>query len=157
MIDFDPYGREYTDDPYALYARLREESPVYHNEAMQFWALSRYEDVINAHNDNARFSSASGVTIEGMEAGSPFLILKDPPEHKWAKQLVARMFTRARMAELDVFIRERVIHLPPAPPTTLVPSIILNISIFNARRIRTPFTSDTVSTSAWAGSWPVAN
>lgn len=111
MIEFDPYGREYTENPYPLYARLREEAPVYHNARMNFWALARYEDVVNAHNDPATFTSTRGVTIEGMEAGSPFLILKDPPEHKWAKQLVARLFTRSRMAALDVYIQERVVQM----------------------------------------------
>lgn len=110
MLEFNPYGREYTENPYPIYARLRDEAPVYHNAKMKFWALSRYEDVVNAHNDPETYSSTGGVTIEGMEAKTPLLIVKDPPEHTWTKRLVAAMFNRPRMAALEVFIRERVIQ-----------------------------------------------
>jgi cytochrome P450 len=107
MLKFDPYDREYGIDPYPLYARLRDEAPVYHNPKMRFWALSRFEDVMSAHRDAETFSSAGGVTIEGTEAAMPFLIVKDPPEHSWAKALVVKMFSRPRMIALDAFIREQ--------------------------------------------------
>ncbi len=32
MIEFDPYSEAFLDDPHALYARLREESPIHHAE-----------------------------------------------------------------------------------------------------------------------------
>ena len=107
MLTFDPYDRDYGIDPYPLYARLRDEAPVYHNPAMRFWALSRFEDVMNAHRDAKTFSSTGGVTIEGTEAAMPFLIVKDAPEHTWAKALVVKMFSRPRMMALDAFIREQ--------------------------------------------------
>jgi cytochrome P450 len=110
-VHFDPYGQDYLLDPYSLYARLRDEAPVYHNPDMKFWALSRYDDVVMAHRDAARFSSAGGVTIEGTEAAMPLLIVKDQPEHNWAKGLVVKMFSRPRMAALDIFIRKRAKEL----------------------------------------------
>ena len=111
MIRFDPYDRDFMVDPYPLYARLRDEAPVYHQQDMNFWALSRHEDVVMAHRDAKRFSSTGGVTIEGHETGMPFLILKDQPDHGWAKGLVVRLFSRPRMAEMDVFIRRRTVEL----------------------------------------------
>ena len=107
MLTFNPYDREYGLDPYPLYRRLRDEAPVYHNPEMKFWALTRFEDVLNAHRDAKLFSSAGGVTIEGTEAAMPFLIVKDQPEHTWAKALVVKMFSRARMTALDAFIRTK--------------------------------------------------
>jgi cytochrome P450 len=107
MLTFDPYDRDYGLDPYPLYGRLRDEEPVHHNPDMKFWALSRFDDVLNAHRDAKTFSSAGGVTIEGTEAAMPFLIVKDQPEHSWAKALVVKMFSRPRMAALDAFIRKR--------------------------------------------------
>jgi cytochrome P450 len=111
MLKFDPYDREYGIDPYPLYARLRDEAPVYHNPEMRFWALSRFEDVMSAHRDAETFSSAGGVTIEGTEAAMPFLIVKDRPEHTWAKALVVKMFSRPRMVALDAFIRKQAYEL----------------------------------------------
>jgi cytochrome P450 len=107
MLEFNPYDRDYGVDPYPLYERLREEAPVFHNPQMKFWALSRYDDVVTAHRDAATFSSAGGVTIEGAEAAMPLLIVKDRPEHNWAKGLVTKLFSRSRMEALDLFIRQR--------------------------------------------------
>jgi cytochrome P450 len=111
MIVFNPYGMEFAADPYPLYARLREEAPVYHNAEMNFWALSRFDDVYEGHRDANLYSSAGGVTIEGAEAVMPLLIVKDPPEHNWAKGLVTKIFSKARMTALDVFIRNRTVEL----------------------------------------------
>lgn len=111
MLEFDPYDRDYGADPYPLYARLREEAPVFHNAKMKFWALSRYDDVVMAHRDAVTFSSAGGVTIEGHEAKMPLLIVKDKPEHGWAKGLVVNLFSRPRMMALDIFIRKRAVEL----------------------------------------------
>ena len=44
-MEFDPYSREYFDDPYSTYAWMRDEAPVYHNERYGFYALSRFEEV----------------------------------------------------------------------------------------------------------------
>jgi cytochrome P450 len=107
MLVFDPYDRDYGINPYPLYARLRDEAPVYHNPDMRFWALSRFDDVLSAHRDAQAFSSAGGVSLEGAEAAMPFLIVKDPPDHAWAKALVVKMFSRPRMAALDAFMRKR--------------------------------------------------
>ena len=111
MLTFDPYDREYGLDPYPLYTRLRDEAPVYHNPGMKFWALTRFDDVLNAHKDAKLFSSAGGVTIEGTEAAMPFLIVKDQPEHTWSKALVVKLFSRPRMIALDAFIRTRAAEL----------------------------------------------
>ena len=113
MLEFNPYDRDYGVDPYPLYERLREEAPVFHNPQMKFWALSRYDDVVTAHRDAATFSSAGGVSIEGAEAAMPLLIVKDRPEHNWAKGLVTKLFSRSRMEALDLFIRPR--RSPTAP------------------------------------------
>jgi cytochrome P450 len=86
---------------------MRDEAPVYHNEELDFYALSRFDDVMNAHLDPATLSSAHGVTIEGIDAGQPFLIVKDPPEHTAHRKIVSRVFTPRRIGALEQFIRAR--------------------------------------------------
>lgn len=108
---FDPYSREFVENPFPMYARLRDEAPVYRNEEHGFWAISRYEDVYKAHRNARIFCSSGGVTIEGVEKGRPLLILKDQPEHGVAKGFVTKLFSRARMEALDIFIRNRVTEL----------------------------------------------
>jgi cytochrome P450 len=47
-VYYDPYDIDIVHDPYPVYARLREEAPVYYNERYDFWAISRYADVEKA-------------------------------------------------------------------------------------------------------------
>lgn len=111
MIEFNPYDQEFANDPYPIYKRLRDEAPVYHCAPLNFWALSRYADVAEAHRDFKTFSSTGGVTIEGIDAFAPLLIVKDPPEHRWHKALITKVFTPERMGALEPFIRGLVTSL----------------------------------------------
>lgn len=58
-IVFDPYSPTYFDDPYDLYRRMRDEAPVLHNEELGFYALSRWDDVVNGERDWATSRPAS--------------------------------------------------------------------------------------------------
>jgi cytochrome P450 len=42
---FEPYDPAFAADPYPVYARLREESPIFRSDALGTTLLSRYEDV----------------------------------------------------------------------------------------------------------------
>ena len=108
---FNPYEYEFHDDPYPLYARLRAEAPVYRNEELDFWALSRYSDVAAAFRDFETFSSANGVMIEpsvwGPEAWKfTSFVAMDPPRHTRMRALMSRAFTPRRVAALEPRIRE---------------------------------------------------
>ncbi len=111
MVEFSPYAYEFHEDPYPIYRRLREEAPVYHNEKLDFWAISRHEDVLAAFKDPKRFSNSHGVSIDpaargpGARAGTSFLGM-DPPEHTRFRSIVARTFTPRRVAALEPRIRE---------------------------------------------------
>jgi len=108
---FDPYSYEMHEDPYPTYARLREEAPVYRNDRVGFWALSRHADVVEGFHDSARFSNAEGVTLDpaasGPDAHKTMSFLgMDPPKHGRMRGLVSRGFTPRRVAELEPRIRE---------------------------------------------------
>ncbi|MFB4307059.1 cytochrome P450 [Actinomadura sp. GTD37] len=111
-VAFDPYGFHEVDaDPYPVYARLREEAPVFRDEALDFWALSRHADVVGAFRDPVRFSSANGPLLErrawGPQAREAMsFIAMDPPRHTRMRRLVSRVFTPRRIAELEPRIRE---------------------------------------------------
>jgi cytochrome P450 len=107
MVEYNPFSRAVADNPFPVYRRLRDEAPVYHNEEVGFYALSRFDDVMNAHLDPVTLSSAHGVTIEGIDEGQPFLIVKDPPEHTAHRKIVSRVFTPRRIGALEQFIRAR--------------------------------------------------
>jgi cytochrome P450 len=105
MIHFDPYSLDFHDNPYPVYKQLRDEAPVYFHEALNIYAISRYEDVVEAHRDNEAFSSRGGVQIEPAPHNMS-LIMKDNPEHRWHKALATKVFTRDRMAAMEGYIRQ---------------------------------------------------
>ncbi|GAA2614871.1 cytochrome P450 [Actinomadura fulvescens] len=111
-LEFSPYDFYGVDsDPYPVYARLRAEAPVYRNEELDFWALSRHGDVVAALRDSRRFSSANGPLLEASVWGPAArralsFIAMDPPDHTRMRGLVSRGFTPRRVAELESHIRE---------------------------------------------------
>jgi cytochrome P450 len=105
---WDPFDPALRQDPYPLWKRLRDESPVWWNERYDFWVLSRFEDIEAGHRDTATFSSAHGTTIElmtpqPMETG--MMIALDPPGHTRLRNLVSRAFTTRRIADIEAHIR----------------------------------------------------
>jgi cytochrome P450 len=81
-IYWDPYSVELNDNPHGI--RLRDEVPVYRNDDLDFWALSRFTDVDAASWDTTTFSSAHGTVLERTRTeprGGGMMIFLDPPEH----------------------------------------------------------------------------
>ena len=110
-LSFSPYDYEFHNDPYPVYAWLRAEAPVYRNDELDFWALSRYDDVLTGFRDHAAFSNANGVMIERSmwtPDASRFLsfLAMDPPDHTAMRGLISRAFTPRRVAALEPRIRE---------------------------------------------------
>ena len=106
---YDPYDVEIDADPYPTYRRLRDEAPLYRNERLDFWALSRFADVEAALKDTKRLSSAKGDILEVVKADPVMppgvFINEDPPEHTMHRALVSRAFTPGRMKKLEHQIR----------------------------------------------------
>jgi cytochrome P450 len=109
-VYFDPYDVEINTDPYPVFARLRDESPLYYNEQYDFYALSRFADVNQALVDHETFSSARGAIIELIKANIDIpagtVIFEDPPIHDVHRRLLARMFTPRKINALEPKIRE---------------------------------------------------
>ncbi|WP_322860288.1 cytochrome P450 [Mycobacterium europaeum] len=109
-VRFDPYDVDLIADPYPMFARLREEAPLYYNAEYDFFAVSRYADVNKALVDHATFSSARGAILElikaNLEIPSGMLIFEDPPIHDVHRKLLSRMFTPRRIASLEPMIRD---------------------------------------------------
>ena len=112
-VEFDPFSDEYFNDPSEVYRRLRDEAPVYYSEKYDFYALSRFADVVSAHRDWQGFSSAHGIELFTLAKNDPELvasyrsiIMMDPPEHDRLRALVSRVFTPRAIASLEPMIRE---------------------------------------------------
>jgi cytochrome P450 len=104
-VELDPFDYGFHRDPYPTYAWLRDHAPVYHNERLDFWALSRFDDVLDGLHDPDTYTSTGGVAIEHTDAALKSMIEMDPPEHTQMRKLIARRFTPRRIAELEPRVR----------------------------------------------------
>lgn len=119
-VHYSPYLYDVHEDPYPFYERLRTEAPVYRNDDLGFWALSRHADVTMGFRDSTRFSSAEGVSLDKLASGphahkTMSFLAMDPPRHTRMRALVARGFTPRRVVDLEPRIREIAVeHLEAA-------------------------------------------
>ena len=108
-VYYDPYDVGIVADPYPVYRRMREECPLYYNEAYDFYALSRYEDVERGLLDAATFISGKGGILEliraGIELPPGVFIFEDPPAHTVHRRLMSRVFSPRHVAELEDKVR----------------------------------------------------
>ena len=105
---YDPASYALQENPFPTYRRMQEESPLHHNPELGFWALTRFDDVIQGLTDHVSLSSAQGTLIEQIASGEPppdMMIFTDPPRHDALRKLVSRAFTPRRVAALEIDIR----------------------------------------------------
>jgi cytochrome P450 len=113
-VYYDPYDVAIDADPYPVFRRLREEAPLYYNEAHDFYAVSRFDDVERGYLDPKTFTSGRGGIIELIRANvampSGVLIFEDPPVHTIHRRLMSRVFSANRVAALEPQIRKFCAH-----------------------------------------------
>ena len=103
-----------------MWRRLRDEAPLYYNEQYDFYALSRFDDVMAASLDWPTYSSARGTVLEIIDTTPPadgdlgdgfgMMIFMDPPRHDELRKLVSRAFTPRRVTALEGRTRELCAH-----------------------------------------------
>ncbi|GFG72782.1 cytochrome P450 [Mycobacterium botniense] len=108
-VYYDPYDVNIVANPYPVYARLREEAPLYYNQRYNFWALSRHADVEKALVNWETFSSSRGDILELIQSDFDMppgvMMFEDPPMHTMLRGLMSRVFTPRRMAAIEDQIR----------------------------------------------------
>ncbi len=107
---YDPYDRVILEDPYPVFQRLRDEAPLYYNDAYDFYAVSRFADVEHALVDRETFSSRKGVLLDMIKADIEMppgtLIHDEPPIHTAHRSLLSRVFTPKSMNAIEPMVRE---------------------------------------------------
>jgi cytochrome P450 len=107
----DPYDYDFHEDPYPYYRRLRDEAPLYHNEELKFWAVSRHADVVQGFRNSTSLSNKHGVSLDPISRNEhahkvmSFLALDDPG-HLRLRTLVSKGFTPRRIRELEARVTE---------------------------------------------------
>ena len=83
---YDPSTLEFQEHIWDVYRTLRDEYPVYVDEAKHQYVLSRFDDVWRAVNDWQSFSNV----VEEAENFLPQMIYMDPVRHTQLRALVSR-------------------------------------------------------------------
>ena len=119
-LALDPYDYDFHEDPYPCYRRLRDEAPLYRNDELKFWALSRHGDVLQGFRNSTTLSNRYGVSLDPISRSldahkvMSFLALDDPA-HLRLRTLVSKGFTPRRIRELEARVTEiAVLHLDAA-------------------------------------------
>ncbi|MDO9590249.1 MAG: cytochrome P450 [Microcella sp.] len=106
-------------DPFPAYKSLRENAPVYFDERIGYWVVTRYVDVKAVFDDWETFSSenaqapvrprsaeATRLMEEGGFTAYSGLSARVPPEHTRIRAIAQRAFTPRRFKALEPTIRE---------------------------------------------------
>lgn len=116
-MSYDPFSYELDEDPYPTYRWMRDEAPLYRNEELDFFALTRFQDNLDAFVDHQTYSSSHGTSLEFMDGPKDetgLLIYMDPPRHNRFRALVSKTFTPRQIQELAVDVRRiAVSYLEP--------------------------------------------
>jgi cytochrome P450 len=111
--EFDPFAGD-SSAWYAFMRRAREEEPVFYSPVLDYWVVTRWDDVMEVLHDSTTYSSANTlVAIKppcpaalqvmgeyGINPG-PSLVDLDPPEHARHRQVFRKSFTPERVAALE--------------------------------------------------------
>lgn len=106
-LTIDLASTEYRLNPWPLYARLRDEAPVHRIEqgtwdGVDFYVLSRYEDVALALRDKKLFSSQ--IRQEDY-LNLPMLVNRDAPEHTRLRHMANRAFNARLVRTLGDWVQ----------------------------------------------------
>src|SRR5215212_10885119 len=119
-VILDPYDYDFHEDPYPYYKRLRDEAPLYHNDELGFWALSRHQDVREGFRNSTTLSNRDGVSLDPISRGphaskTMSFLAMDDPAHLRLRTLVSKGFTPRRIRELEPRVTEIAVqHLDAA-------------------------------------------
>ncbi len=123
--DYDIFDPQYINDPYGIWAELRQTCPMAHTDRWGgSWLPTRYADVYAIAHDIEKFPSGNGISVvplvdpasdgDSVPGNTPSPVLTsgvppisaDPPLHTWTRRLILPTMSPARVADYEVFTRD---------------------------------------------------
>ena len=113
--------------PFHANKQLREETPVYLDPITGHYVVSRYDDVFEASLDVARLANDTGLSLPTRQSDVQeqvdkiyaekgwlpinTLVTNDPPDHRFFRSLVDKVFTPRRVAKMEPYIGNMIDEL----------------------------------------------
>lgn len=111
---FDPNDPETLRDPYAAYARLRDQAPAYYVASWNSWAISRFEDCWELASDTEHLTARDGTTapylVTGAIRAGRNLNHMDPPEHRSLRRELVPAFLPGAMRRMEQRVRDIIVE-----------------------------------------------
>ena len=118
---FDPFGMEYQLNPGEALKWARENEPIFFDDKLGYWVVTRYEDVQEVFRDNATYSpsvalekitppteEAAAILEEHEFALGRTLVNEDEPDHTLRRRALAGAFDTKHLAGHEDMVRELV-------------------------------------------------
>jgi cytochrome P450 len=119
--EFNPFVDPYLADPYAFWLRARQAEPVFYSPELDYWVVTRYEDIKAIFSDPKTFSASIAQTpikplapqvVQMLQTGGlrtkPVMSNADPPDHTRIRKFTWQAFTPKRIAQLEPDVRRLV-------------------------------------------------
>jgi cytochrome P450 len=114
---YDLISQDHFAAPYQTYALMRQNDPLYWDEQMGMWFVTRYADVHVVTRDR-RFSTArvdsvvppgtDEKTVAVRRFFNDWMLFNDPPEHTRLRKLCSRAFAPRSIATLESYVQRVV-------------------------------------------------
>jgi cytochrome P450 len=119
--EFDPFHDPYLSDPYSWLARARAEQPVFYSPKIDYYVVTRYDDIRAVYRDTKSFSAT--IALEPLtplydsslvELGKwefipgPTLVNEDQPSHMIRRKRIGDAFLARNIAKFEPKIRSIV-------------------------------------------------
>jgi cytochrome P450 len=115
---WDPFDYKLHENAFPTWKRMRDEAPIYYNEKYDFWALSRFQDVLDTYINWKSYSSAQGDILEiirGSKGENDFslanMISEDPPIQQIHRSMLSRAFTPKAVETIANRVRATTIRV----------------------------------------------
>ena len=162
--EFDPLD---LSDPFPLLVTARREQPVFYSPAIDYWVVTRYEDVKAIFRDHETYTAANTITpiapfsdavqqmlTTGDYSPEPVLSNNVPPSHTRIRARVNRLFTPRRMKSFAPAIREiaeqGVSRLSEKAPVDIVAALTYEYPAYVLFHVLGVPDADVPQVKAWA-------
>ncbi|MDF3307552.1 cytochrome P450 [Rhodococcus sp. T2V] len=118
---FNPFDEDYLQDPYAAFTRARNEEPVFYSPEIDYWVVSKFDDVVEIFRDTESYSATAAgelikppcpaaleVLAEIDYVPSTYLVDEDAPLHPKRRRVLRKGVTDDRVAEIEPLTRRFV-------------------------------------------------
>lgn len=115
---FDPFGPEYQENPGEALKWARENEPIFYDESLGYWVVTRYDDVQEVFRDSQTYSPANALekitplTNEAQEILKKYdfglnrtLVNEDEPAHSARRRALGGAFDVSELRHHDAMVR----------------------------------------------------